>query len=210
VKKLTIKDTDAGLLNSNVFEKKGYLTQIHHMHPGTYERLQTFAQKWKEDPAVKEFFHRECTFSNSQLTRFERYLLNAATTLRGRKESGSLRLDLDLDDFFQGATPPPVDPPPAASKITASVGRWEKGAANQEADVKTVQRLLTTAAKALHQAALDPKGVDGKIARPPKNSGTVAAIEAFETFSKLTVTGLIEPGSAGWQALLKAAGEVPA
>jgi hypothetical protein len=66
VKKLTIKDTDAGLLNINVFEQKGYsLSQTSHMHPDTYNRLMAFAQKWQEDPTVKELFHQECTLSAS-------------------------------------------------------------------------------------------------------------------------------------------------
>src|ERR1044071_2135876 len=70
VRKLTIKDTDAGLLNNNVFEKKGYLSQISHLHPKTFACLQTLATKWRDDPTVREFFHCECTFSNSQLARF--------------------------------------------------------------------------------------------------------------------------------------------
>src|SRR4029453_3995308 len=37
-------------------------------------------------------------------------------------------------------------PPPV---ITGSVGRWEKGAHNLQADVETVQRLLETAAQKL-------------------------------------------------------------
>ena len=205
VKKLTIKDTDAGLLNSNVFEKKGYLSQIHHMHPRTFDCLQTLAKKWTEDPAVKPFFHRECTFSNSQVARFEKYLLNAATTLRDRMQNGTLRLDLDLDDYFQDA-----DSGPTGSQIAGSVGRWEKGAENQKADVETVQRLLTTAAEAAHLPQLDPKGVDGLISRLPRKSNTVAAIEAFEIASQLTVDGIIAPGSPVWLALLKAAGEAPA
>ncbi len=211
VKKLTIKDTDAGLLNTSVFEQKGYLSQIHHMHPKTYDCLQTLAQKWTSDPTVKQFFHRECTFSSSQHARFEKYLCNAATTLRGRKENGTLHLDLDLDDYFQGTTPQPVPQPtpqPVVSKISASVGRWEKGAANQPADVKTVQRLLTSAAQKQHAPQLDPKGVDGLISRPPRKSNTVAAIEAFESLSQLAVDGLIDPAGAAWQALRKAAGEV--
>jgi hypothetical protein len=101
VKKLTIKDTDAGLLNENVFEQKGYISQISHMHPDTYNRLIAFAQKWKEDPALKDFFHKECTFSMSQLARFEKYLLTAADTLQTRHTNGKLLLDLDLDDYFQ-------------------------------------------------------------------------------------------------------------
>jgi hypothetical protein len=106
VKKLIIVDTDAGLLNQNVFEQKGYLNRISHMPPDTFARLVDFAQRWKTDPSVKGFFHEECTFSNSQLARFEKYLLNAATVLQSRKDRGQLRLDLSLDDFF-GAQPPP-------------------------------------------------------------------------------------------------------
>lgn len=206
VKKLTIKDTDAGLLNSNVFEQKGYLSQIHHMHPGTYEGLQTLAQQWTADPTVKQFFHRECTFSNSQITRFEKYLLNAATVLQNRKGNGTLHLDLDLDEYFQGVTTTTTTTS-TGSHIAALVGRWENGAANQDADVRTVQRLLTAAALASKLPRIDPHGVDGKIARPPAKSNTVAAIEAFESSAALAVDGIIAPDSAAWKALLKAAGE---
>jgi hypothetical protein len=93
--------------------------------------------------------------------------------------------------------------------ISASVGRWEKNASNLPADVKTVQRLLETAAQKLQAPELDPKGVDGLIARPPRNSKTVNAIEAFQSRSNLSVDGLIEPGGQTWQALLQA-GSPPA
>ena len=53
-------------------------------------------------------------------------------------------------------------------KITGSVGRWEKGGRNSSADVETVQKLLTAVAKKLSDPRYDPKGIDGKIARPPK------------------------------------------
>jgi hypothetical protein len=79
------------------------------MHPDTYNRLIAFAQKWQEDPTVKEFFHQECTLSASQLTRFEKYILAAANTLGTRKANGKLLLDLDLDDYFRpGASSSPT------------------------------------------------------------------------------------------------------
>jgi hypothetical protein len=106
VKKLIIADNDAGLLNQNVFEQKGYLNRISHMHPETFARLIDFAQRWKSDPSVKAFFHQECTFSNTQVARFEKYLLNAAQVLQSRKDHGQLRLDLSLDDFFASQPPP--------------------------------------------------------------------------------------------------------
>jgi L,D-transpeptidase catalytic domain len=92
--------------------------------------------------------------------------------------------------------------PPAV--ISDSVGRWEKNARNLPADVEIVQRLLETAAQRLHVPQLDPKGIDGKIAQPPRKSNTVAAIEAFQSRSNISVDGLIEPGGQTWQALLQA------
>ena len=62
--------------------------------------------------------------------------------------------------------------------------------------MRTVQRLLTAAARASKLPQLDPKGVDGKIAHPPANSNTVAAIEAFESTAALAVDGIIAPDSA--------------
>jgi hypothetical protein len=90
--------------------------------------------------------------------------------------------------------------------ITGSVGRWEKGARNLQTDVENVQRLLETAAQKLQAPDLDPKGVDGKIARDSAKSNTVAAIEAFQKRSNISIDGLIEPGGQTWQALLQAAG----
>ena len=97
----------------------------------------------------------------------------------------------------------PTAPPPV---ITGSVGRWEKGARNLQVDVETVQHLLQVAAQTLQVPQLDPKSVDGKIARPPAKSNTVAAIEAFQNRSNISIDGLIESGSQTWEALLQAIG----
>jgi hypothetical protein len=43
-------------------------------------------------------------------------------------------------------------------EISGSVGRWEKGARNLQADVKIVQGLLRGAAKTLKAPEIDPKG----------------------------------------------------
>jgi len=97
-----------------------------------------------------------------------------------------------------------------SSQLSRSVGRWEKGASNLQPDVEVVQRLLEAAAQALQASELDPKGVDGKIARPPATSNTVAAIEAFQSRFTSSVDGLIMPDSQAWHALLDAVGEKPA
>jgi murein DD-endopeptidase MepM/ murein hydrolase activator NlpD len=96
-----------------------------------------------------------------------------------------------------------------SSEISASVGRWEKGARNLRADVRTVQRLLQAAAKALQAPEIDPKGVDGKISRPPATSDTVNAIEAFQNRFTGAVDGVIAPGGQTWATLVGAAAKMP-
>jgi murein DD-endopeptidase MepM/ murein hydrolase activator NlpD len=90
------------------------------------------------------------------------------------------------------------------------VGRWERRAANRKPDVQIVQRLLEAAAHTLKAPELDPKGVDGKIARPPATSNTVTAIEAFQRRFTSSVDGLVKPDSQTWHALLAAVNETPA
>ena len=96
-----------------------------------------------------------------------------------------------------------------SSEISASVGRWEKNARNVQADVMTVQRLLQAAAKTLPAPEIDPKGVDGKISRPPASSNTVNAIEAFQSRFTGNVDGVIAPGSQTWAALLGVVAKTP-
>ena len=76
-------------------------------------------------------------------------------------------------------------------EITASVGAWEKGAKNLAPDVTVVQQLLTQAAQLLGRPEINPGGVDGAIGRPPRSSGTVKAIRAFQ--KQLNNAGMIAP-----------------
>ena len=128
----------------------------------------------------------------------------AVSILTARKDKG-LFLDANVSAAL-GAEDKPEPEAETTPLISGSVGRWEKGARNLQADVETVQRLLQAAAQRLQAPQLDPKGVDGKIARPPATSNTVAAIEAFQSRSNISIDGLIEPDSQTWQALMQAAG----
>src|SRR6266849_1767435 len=65
-------------------------------------------------------------------------------------------------------------------EISGSVGRWSKGAANQKADVETVQNMLRLAAMILNEPQLDPNSIDGSINHNEQNSDTIKAIEAFQ------------------------------
>ena len=66
------------------------------------------------------------------------------------------------------------------ASISASVGSYESGAANDADDVRTVQKLLREVAREQRMPALDPGTPDGKIARTASRSGTVAAITNFQ------------------------------
>jgi len=90
------------------------------------------------------------------------------------------------------------------NEISASVGRWSKGAVNNEADVRTIQSMLTEAATNLADSRYDPRGVDGTINQNEQNSNTVKAIEAFQRRFVTTPDGLIEVGKRTWQELVTA------
>lgn len=94
--------------------------------------------------------------------------------------------------------------------ITGSVGRWDRGAANQQADVVTVQTLLTDAAQAQANPAYDPQGIDGDVARPPAASDTVSAIEAFQRLFMAEPDGVVEVGGRTFERLIEASRAMPA
>ncbi len=93
-------------------------------------------------------------------------------------------------------------------KISASVGSYESGAVNHQADVKTVQQMLTEAAKKLNNPRFHPGGVDGLIARVGANSATVRAITYFQQLrvGMARADQRIDVGGKTWQTLVAAIG----
>ena len=214
VNRMIMKDNDAGLISGNSAKTNHLLEKIGHMDSKTYDRLLDL-QKELQKPEVAQWYQTELLFTSADFNTMKNNVDQAVAILSGRKGNG-LFLDANVsaaigaaDNQAQGTETTPgsgnVASTPSAV-ITGSVGRWEKGAGNLPADVETVQRLLQAAAHKLQAPQLDPKGVDGKIARPPRNSNTVTAIEAFQSRSNISIDGLIEPDSQTWQALLQAAG----
>ncbi len=99
-------------------------------------------------------------------------------------------------------------------EIGASVGRWDKGAVNNQADVKTVQQMLRHVALILDDRTLNPGDDDGEIARDAQQSDTVKAVIAFQSRLFANPDGLIEPGRRTWRELVRVLeggtpGEVP-
>src|SRR5512132_814640 len=214
VNRMIMKDNDAGLISGNSAKTYHLLEKISHMDSKTYDRLLAL-QKELQKPEVAQWYQTELLFTSADFNTMKNNVDQAVAILSGRKGNG-LFLDANVSAAIgaagnqaqeTGITPGSGNVPSTPSAvITGSVGRWEKSAGNLPADVETVQRLLQTAAQKLQAPQLDPKGVDGKIAQPPRNSNTVNAIEAFQSRSNNSIDGLIEPESQTWRALLQAAG----
>jgi hypothetical protein len=214
VNRMIMKDNDAGLISGNSAKSYHLLEKISHMDSKTYNRLLNL-QKELQKPEVAQWYQTELLFTPSDFKTVKDNVDQAGGILTARKDKGlfldanvSVALGAEEKQEQEAETSP--EPNNVASTplavISGSVGRWEKGARNLQADVETVQRLLQGAAQGLQAPQLDPKGVDGKISRPPAKSNTVAAVEAFQSRSNISINGLIEPGSQTWQALLQAAG----
>ena len=214
VDRMIMKDNDAGLISGNSAKTYHLLEKVCHMDSKTYNRLLDL-QKELQKPEVAQWYQTEILFTSGDFKTMKDNVDQAVAILTARKDKG-LFLDANVgaalgaeDKQEQEAETEPESNDVATTSLalTGSVGRWEKGARNLQADVETVQRLLETVAQRLQAPELDPKGVDGKIARQSAKSNTVAAIEAFQSHSNISIDGLIEPGSQAWQALLQAAGE---
>jgi hypothetical protein len=210
VDRMIMKDNDAGLISGNSVKSYHLLEKISHLDAKTYDRLLDL-QKELQKPEVAQWYQTEILFTPADFNTMKDNVDQAVAILTARKNKG-LFLDANVaaalgsEDKHPEPTPEPNDVASTTLALTGSVGRWEKGARNLQADVETVQRLLETAAQRLKAPELDPKGVDGKIAQQSAKSNTVAAIEAFQSRSNIAITGLIEPDSQAWQALLQDAG----
>jgi hypothetical protein len=214
INRMIMKDNDAGLISGNSAKSSHLLEKISHMDPKTYDRLLDL-QKELQKPEVAQWYQTEVLFTATDFKTMKGNVDQAVAILSSRKDKG-LFLDAkvsaalgagDKQGQETGTTSESNDVSNTPLAVIAgSVGRWEKGARNLQADVETVQRLLQAAAQRLQAPELDPKGVDGKIAQLSAKSNTVAAIEAFQSRSNISIDGLIEPRSQTWQALMQAAG----
>jgi hypothetical protein len=221
LKRIVYKDNDDGMMwGTTSISVTPILNDTHHLDQTVYDRIQWLSGLMQDsqpgsDAKVKDFFVNVVHISGDNYDKMKASVIKQAASLKSRVDSKDILLDLDFEDTMKkiyakasstGQSDTPTPDKPSLPVITSSVGRWEKGANNLPADVKTIQGLLQAAADKLQAPQLDPKGVDGKIAHPPATSNTVSAIEAFQSRSSSPIDGLIEPGSQIWNALLEAAG----
>ncbi|PQO36170.1 hypothetical protein DTL21_09655 [Bremerella cremea] len=95
-------------------------------------------------------------------------------------------------------------------QISASVGSYESGAVNKQPDVRTVQQMLTEAAKKLNNPRFHPGGIDGLIARSGASSATVTAITNFQLLrvGMVRADQRIDVGGKTWKTLVAAIGNI--
>ncbi len=97
------------------------------------------------------------------------------------------------------------------ANITASVGNWESGARNIDADVRIVQQLLTAASQKRGRQDYHPGAIDGKISRVAGASKTVKAILAFQKseLGMMRPDGRVDVNGSTWRALNISSGPQP-
>ena len=100
------------------------------------------------------------------------------------------------------STEPTDDGNNAHWQIGGSVGRWDRGARNAQADVEVVQDMLRHASMLLGDPRLDPGAIDGAIGHDPASSKTVKAIEAFQGRFMSNPDGRIDAGGRTWNELV--------
>ncbi len=151
VDRLIMKDNDAGLISGNSAKSSHLLEKISHLDSKTYDRLLDL-QKELQKPEVAQWYQTEILFTLADFNTIKDNVDQAVAILTARKDKG-LFLDANVTAALVAEDKQEQDPEPTPESndvtsttlaISGSVGRWEKGAGNLQADVETVQRLLET------------------------------------------------------------------
>ena len=100
------------------------------------------------------------------------------------------------------ANVPEAPAAPGSWKISGSVGRVDKGAANDHGDVVTVQSMLRNAAMILGDPQIDPGTLNGMIDPEAAKAPTVQAIVAFQSRFFTHPDGVIEENGRTWRELV--------
>ena len=99
IRELMLKDNDCGVVKTNRFKDAGFLRRIRHLNPKTYERLQTLNRKMRSD-STRRFFIEELLFTEADFRKLQTNLAEASEILMEACKRGALKLDLELDSYF--------------------------------------------------------------------------------------------------------------
>src|SRR5207249_8656817 len=146
INRMIMKDNDAGLVSGNSARSYHLLDRVSHMDPKTYNRLLDL-QKELQKPEVAQWFQEEILFTPANFKTVKDNVDQAVGILAARKDK-SLFLDANVTAALgaedkqeqEGETESESNNVASTSlALTGSVGRWEKGARNFQADIETVQ-----------------------------------------------------------------------
>lgn len=109
VREMIMKDNDCGVdvtKRSNMMREISALEKVKHMSAKTYKRLLEFS-KIAKTPEVEEWMQRELLFTTADLKgpgrSFQNNLDMAVKTLTTNCQKGTLKLDLNIEDYAPGA-----------------------------------------------------------------------------------------------------------
>src|SRR5438093_1065468 len=146
--RMIMKDNDAGLISGNSAKSYHLLDKISHMDPKTYNRLLDL-QKELQKPEVAQWYETELLFTPTDFKTMKGNVDEAVSILTARKDK-SLFLDANVSAApgAEGTQEQEDETTPESNDVSntplaviaGSVGRWDKGSRNLQADVETVQR----------------------------------------------------------------------
>lgn len=116
IEELFLKDNDCGVAKENLTKENGISpAAIRHMGRRAYQGLQTLTKQITSDPSgVKKYFADELRFTASDYASFLANINTAVSAMTANCKNGSLKLDLDYEDFA-------VNAPTTAADCTAGM-----------------------------------------------------------------------------------------
>lgn len=99
VKEMFLRDNDCGLIKTNMMRQHGALAKVQHMSFKTYKYFMQFSESVQQ-PETQHFFKTELLFTDNDWKALLSNVTYAKHTLLQKCQSGSLKFDLDIDDYL--------------------------------------------------------------------------------------------------------------
>lgn len=98
IKSMVLKDNDCGVTKTNVVKAASLLKAIRHMDPKTYKKLLQFQAAVTTN---QDFFTKNLMFTTTDYKEMVANVNDAVNILKTNCKAGLLRLDLDVDYYFE-------------------------------------------------------------------------------------------------------------
>ncbi len=105
IKEMILKDNDCGVSKENMMRKISALEKVRHFSFQTYRRFMAF-ERLLSAPESQSYFMNELLFSNENYRSLTQNAAKAREVLLSRCRAGSLKFDVDLENYLPGAPQP--------------------------------------------------------------------------------------------------------